>query len=139
MYDHRQIEHVQQPIGIGVRVRCGRQFGGVEIHVRSLDGKKAWKAVNCRGAVTRGRGESVRLSSCGDGYLFAGQELVWAPATDGGQPWRFAVGDPEPELRKAEDVFHFYTAVIAGPHAFATASDGAVYVFDVAKMGGKAV
>lgn len=108
---------------------------GVEIHVRSLDGKKTGKAVHCRGAVGRGRGKSVRLSSCGDGYLFAGQELVWAPATDVGQPWRFAVGDPEPDLRKAEDAFHFYTAIIAGPHAFATASDGAVYVFDVTKMG----
>jgi outer membrane protein assembly factor BamB len=108
---------------------------GGEIHVRSLDGKKALKAVNYRGAVRRSRGESVRLSSCGDGYLFAGQELVWAPATDVGHPWRFSVGDFEPDVRKAEDAFHFYTAVSAGPHTFATASDGAVYVFDVAKLG----
>jgi outer membrane protein assembly factor BamB len=108
-----------------------------EIYVRSLDGKKAWKVVDYRGAVRRGRGESVRLSPCGDGYLFVGQELVWAPATDAGQHWRFAVGDPEPDPRKAEGAFHFYTAVIAGPHAFATASDGAVYAFDVAKLGAR--
>src|SRR5262249_14961924 len=96
-----------------------------------------WKVVEYRGAVRRSRGESVRLSSCGDGYLFVGQELVWAPATDEGRLWRFAVGDPEPDWRKAEGAFHFHTAVIAGRHAFATASDGAVYAFDVAKMGAR--
>jgi outer membrane protein assembly factor BamB len=108
---------------------------GGELHVRTLDGTKAWKPVEHRGAVARGWGEGERLIACGDGYLFAGQELVWAPATGDGRPWRFAVGDPESDLRKAEDAFHFYSAVVVGPHMFAAASDGAVYVFDMAKIG----
>jgi hypothetical protein len=63
------------------------------------------------------------LACFGFGGLFAGQELVWAPAIDAGQPWRFAIGDPEPDSRKAEEAFHFFSAVIAGAQAFATVGD----------------
>ena len=108
---------------------------GGHIYVRSLDGKKERPGVLYRGPVRGGRGDKSRLIPTGMGYLFFGQELVWAPAAPGAQPWRFAVGDPAPSLFRAEEAFYFQAAALAGSHLFVAASDGAIYVFNLAKLG----
>ena len=107
------------------------------LRIYAADGKRMIREIR---TLPTGRGdnlenENARLFKLGDGYFYAGGELLWLPMDPKKKPWRFCANEwPTPGVPDAMLDHSFGVTRIRDGKLFVACHRGGVFVFDVARI-----
>lgn len=126
------VDSTPNTIGMLVTHHTKRTFA---LEVRSKDGKTLLRSEPTLRPRFSVKDEPVRLFKLGDGYFYAGGELLWVPEDPARPVWRFRAAEPVFTRQEPHD-FTFGIPRIAGDTLFAPNMHGGVYAFSIRELTG---